>query len=157
MYLYVCASTASRFRSLRLISMFPSSIRHCSPAASKGDISIESAWGHFHRVATPSTFLLPPLPQPLNSPQSCWLALFTNMQISSGNLRSFRRLGFWPGSPGFRPLAITAPARGWNGGSTRGSRLAPGQDGELLPWTQLTRTCNDKGNTLFAVTPIDPA
>jgi hypothetical protein len=32
--------------------MFPSSIRHCSPAASKGDISIESAWGHFHRVAT---------------------------------------------------------------------------------------------------------
>ena len=32
------------------------SIRHCSPAASKGDTSIESAWGHFHRVATVSRF-----------------------------------------------------------------------------------------------------
>src|ERR1017187_2630140 len=47
-----CASTASRFRSLRLISMFPSNICHCSPATLKADIFIESAWGHFHRVAT---------------------------------------------------------------------------------------------------------
>jgi hypothetical protein len=27
-------------------------MRHCSPAASKGDIFIESARGRFHRVAT---------------------------------------------------------------------------------------------------------
>src|ERR1019366_559071 len=41
--------TACRFRSLRLISMFPSSICHCSPAASNGDIFIESR----HNVSRP--------------------------------------------------------------------------------------------------------
>jgi hypothetical protein len=61
--------------------MFPSSICHCSPAAWKGDIFIESARGHFHKVATRAlsafhsrhkTHILPLVKSPRSKPTPNW-------------------------------------------------------------------------------------